>query len=130
MVAFHSSTAGFREGSLTASFAGRLLLAAMLFSEAAAQSQTAVEAWVRRYNSGQAGAQDYAYAVVADADGNVIVAGTTDGGTTGPDILVIKYSGAGVPLWTNRYDGPGHSADYFGAVAVGANGNVFVTGES
>src|SRR4030095_8161232 len=83
------------------------------------------EAWVQRYGS-ETGSSDAAYKVVTDAAGNVIVAGTTTDNQTGSasDMLVIKYSGAGVPLWTNRYDA-GASA-----VAVDGSGNVFVTGSS
>src|SRR5439155_1771730 len=44
------------------------------------------------------------------------------------DMLIIKYSGAGVPLWTNRYNGPGNGNDGANAVAVDGSGNVFVTG--
>jgi hypothetical protein len=88
------------------------------------------EAWVQRYGS-EAGSEDYAYKVVTDAAGNVIVAGSTDNNQFGSaDMLVIKYSGAGVPLWTNRYNGPGNSDDRASAVAVGGSGNVFVTGSS
>src|SRR6185436_14555994 len=59
-----------------------------------------------------------------DAAGNVIVVGSAHHTQTGSgsDILIIKYSGAGVPLWTNRYDGEARAA------AVDGNGNVFVTG--
>jgi hypothetical protein len=60
------------------------------------------EAWVQRYGS-EAGSEDIAYKVVTDAAGNVIVAGSTDHQTGSADMLVIKYSGAGVPLWTNPY---------------------------
>jgi len=51
--------------------------------------------------------------VVTDNAGNVIVAGHTDDGITGGDMLVIKYSGAGVLLWTNRYNGPANSLTSF-----------------
>jgi hypothetical protein len=54
-----------------------------------------------------------------DGSGNVIVTGNLDS----TDIATIKYSGAGVPLWTNR-----HAGGYATALAVDGNGNVFVTG--
>jgi hypothetical protein len=41
---------------------------------------------------------------------------------------VIKYSAAGVPLWTNRYNGPANREDAASAVALDADGNIFVTG--
>ncbi len=68
---------------------------------------------------------DGASAIAVDSSGNVIVAGYTDDGITGPDFLILKYSGAGVPSWTNRYDG-----GQANAIAVAGNGSVFVTGSS
>ena len=41
---------------------------------------------------------------------------------------MIKYSSAGLPLWTNRYNGPGNSYDGATAVAVDHSGNVIVGG--
>ena len=46
------------------------------------------------------------------------------------DYATIKYSSAGVPLWTNRYNGPANSDDYAYAVAVDGSDNVIVTGYS
>src|SRR5437870_401388 len=88
---------------------GPCLLGILLVVAAAAQGQTAAEAWVRRYRSAEAGSSDTALKVVADSDGNAIVAGYSNDGFTGQDMLIIKYSGVGVPLWTNRYNGPGNA---------------------
>jgi uncharacterized delta-60 repeat protein len=92
-------------------------------------AQSAVEVWARR-DGGTAASTDEGHAIVADRDGNVIVAGFTDAGISGRDMLTIKYSGAGAALWTNRYDGPVGGEDEATAVAVDGGGNIFVTGYS
>ena len=46
---------------------------------------------------------------------------------------VAAHAQGGVPLWTNRYDGPANGNDRIDAahaIAVDSSGNVFVTGES
>jgi len=45
-----------------------------------------------------------------------------------PFFTTIKYSNAGVPLWTNRYNGPGNSYGGCNAIALDSSGNVFVAG--
>jgi len=92
-------------------------------------SGAGVPLWTNRYSETGDG-QDTAYAVAVDDSGNVFVTGTSIGSGSGHDCATIKYSGAGVPLWTNRYNGTGNAYDQANAVAVDASGNVFVTGSS
>ncbi len=86
-------------------------------------SSAGVPLWTNRYN-GPGNSEDYAYAVAVDGSNNVIVTGYSYGSASGPDYATIKYSSAGVPLWTNRYNGPGNSADQAYAVAVDGSNNV------
>src|ERR1039457_4761167 len=92
-------------------------------------SSAGVPLWTNRYN-GPGNGGDLAYAVALDGSNNVIVTGYSDGGGYNYDYATIKYSSAGVPLWTHRYSGPGNSDDYGQAVAVDGNGDVIVTGYS
>src|SRR4051794_26702298 len=50
------------------------------------------EAWVQRYNNPVSNSTLAAFAIVSDAAGDIIVAGSTDEGNNGPDMLTIKYS--------------------------------------
>jgi hypothetical protein len=43
---------------------------------------------------------------------------------------MIKYSSAGLPLWTNRYNGPGNTDDYATTMALDHSGNIILTGYS
>ncbi len=94
-----------------------------------AYSAAGVPLWTNHYN-GPGNGYDFVKAVAVDAGGNVIVTGESAGGGSGVDYATIKYSGAGVPLWTNRYNGTGNASDCAMAVAVDVGGNVFVTGHS
>jgi hypothetical protein len=85
--------------------------------------------WTNRYN-GPGNSDDVATAVRLDGSNNVYVTGYSTGAGSGRDYATIKYSSAGVPLWTNRYSAAGNNADSASALAVAANGNVYVTGSS
>ncbi len=105
-----------------------LLTALVALLPGAAQAQ-AIEAWVQRYN-GPGNGYDNPSAVAVDHDNNVIVTGLSQGSGSDDDYATIKYSNAGVPLWTNRYNGPFNSADRATALAVDSSNNVIVTGFS
>jgi hypothetical protein len=92
-------------------------------------SSAGLPLWTNYYN-GPANGDDYAYAVAVDGSNNVIVTGYSTNSAGGYDYATIKYSGVGVPLWTNRYNGPGNNIDWTTGVAVDRSGNVIVTGQS
>ena len=95
-----------------------------------AYSSTGVPLWTNRYNGPANDDIDLATEVAVDGSGNVFVTGYSIGIGGGPDYATIAYSNAGVPLWTNRYSGPGFGGDYPRALAVDSSGTVFVTGHS
>jgi hypothetical protein len=64
-----------------------------------------------------------------DARGDVIVAGTSNL-STDSDIVVLKYSSAGVLKWRTSYDGPDHRGDYVKDLALDERGNALVVGAS
>src|SRR5204862_2798940 len=70
-------------------------------------SISGVPLWTNRY-SGLGYGDDYPAAIVVDSGGNVFVTGsaTPHGTSYDTDYATIKYSNAGVPLWTNLYNGP------------------------
>jgi uncharacterized delta-60 repeat protein len=93
------------------------------------RGETAVQTWVQRY-SGTGYGSDQASAIATDSSNNVIVTGYSIASASDYDYATIKYSSAGTPLWTNRYNGPGNGSDQAKAVAVDGSNNVIVTGYS
>jgi uncharacterized delta-60 repeat protein len=84
------------------------------------------ELWVQHY--GFSTGNDVASAVATDALGNIFVTGPSFGSNT-QNFATLKYSSDGVPLWTNRYNGPG-TADRPVALGVDTKGDVIVAGSS
>jgi len=87
-----------------------------------------VALWTNRYD-GTSATNDTAYAIAVDSNTNVFVTGYSFGERS-YDYVTVAYSGTGVALWTNRYNGPDNLHDYITAIAVDGSGNVFVTGSS
>lgn len=87
-------------------------------------------AWTRQFGTG---GDDAATGIAVDADGHVVVTGTTlgdlDGGNAGGvDAFVRVYDRQGAHLWTRQFGTPG--ADRAVDVAVDTAGNVYVVGHT
>src|SRR5436190_4171307 len=98
-----------------------------------AYSSAGTPLWTNRY-AGAVSGPNAASAITVDNNGEVVVTGYSASSMYSPynyDYATVKYSGAGLPLWTNRYTGINNGgADVPAAAAVDGNGNVFVTGSS
>jgi hypothetical protein len=69
-----------------------------------------------------------AKAIALDLQIQVCVTGYSPGTNSGNDIVTIKYDNNGNQIWLQRYNGPGNGDDEGNAIAVDANGNVYVAG--
>jgi uncharacterized delta-60 repeat protein len=83
--------------------------------------------WLRIYD-GSAGESDLAYAIAADAQGNILITGESEGIGSMTDCVTLKYNPLGVLLWQARYDGPAGEDDRGYTVAVDDSGNAYVAG--
>jgi len=86
--------------------------------------------WIRRYNGGLASSQNTPLGMAIRNDGSVVVAGYSYSPGTDYDFATVSYAADGTALWTNRYDGPGHGADFARLITANPSGDVWVVGES
>lgn len=70
-----------------------------------------------------------ATAIAVDAAGNLYTTGCYSD-SNGSDFFTIRYSTAGLPEWSARYDGPGNSYDCPVALALDNFDNIYVAGQS
>lgn len=87
-----------------------------------------VQQWIAFYNGPGSGV-DEGFALILDGSGNVYVAGRCMG-STGQDMVVIKYNNSGVQQWAQTYDGTANSLDAARSAAVDAAGDVYICGWS
>jgi len=87
------------------------------------------ELWVARYN-GSANRGDQATSLAVDTDGNVYVTGRSDNENRDRDYTTLKYDTDGKLLWETRYTGEDNGDNMAEALAVDADGNVYITGQS
>ena len=85
--------------------------------------------WTYVYN-GPGNGNDRANAVTCGADGNLYVAGVSDGGSTSNDFTVISVDTNGVQRWVYTRSGqmPGYYNDVAMAVIYGGDGNIYAAG--
>lgn len=82
--------------------------------------------WARTFGGAQ---RDIAYALAADSSG-VYVAGTSFVLTQGQNAVTVKYDPLGTLLWSALYNGLGNDYDGISDIAVDAQQNVYVCGQS
>ena len=88
--------------------------------------------WTYRFEPQEGDRGSDARAVCADAQGNAYIAGFADNEKTDNDFFVVKVDKEGNEVWPKpfRYDGPGHDVDRIYSMALDAQGNIYVTGDS
>jgi hypothetical protein len=83
--------------------------------------------WARNYPAGASTDFCALTHVAFDAAGNVYVLGQRQKKGSQPDLAVVKYSPKGTLRWSRLYDGPAHSSDFPGGLAVDAKGFVYAS---
>lgn len=95
-----------------------------------AYSRDGVPLWTNRFG-GIAGGEDPALGIAVDDGGTVLVTGQSRNASGAFHFVTLALaSGSGLPLWTNRYNGPANGDDVPRGIASGSNGSVYMTGWS
>jgi len=79
--------------------------------------------WIKRFPA--SGSYDYSNDIVVDDHENIYFTGRS-----GNDIIIIKYDSSGSVVWSKTYDGPDGLVDWGRSIALGEQGNVYITGWS
>lgn len=104
----------------------QLVLCFLLFA-LQIQGQSLDRLWTASFN-GQGDFSDRYTAAVTDAEGNLIVAGSTAMPDQNRNLLLRKLAADGTVLWTQIYNGPGDGADEALSLVTDAENNIYVTG--
>ncbi len=91
--------------------------------------------WLRQWGTWNA---EHGYSLATDAEGNIYLSGYTTGDLYGPksggrDVFLAKFDASGNPLWGRQFGcTPGlgtNEHDQGWGVALGADGNIYLTGQ-
>lgn len=66
--------------------------------------------------------------VLTDSAGNIYVGGQRSRTEANRDFFVMKFDAGGTLLWENDYNGPSSEDDFFAAMALDGEGNVYAAG--
>ncbi|MDQ3021642.1 MAG: hypothetical protein M3R36_13895 [Bacteroidota bacterium] len=92
-------------------------------------NSSGVQQWVAIYN-GPENNNDQALCLVADASGNIYVAGISLNAISDNDIVLIKYNPSGIQQWVQSWTGAGNFRDMPNAITIDLSGNIYMTGQS
>ncbi len=87
--------------------------------------------WTREWGTSE---EDSGHAVAIDKEGNIFVAGYTDGSIDGQtpagevNMFLAKFNNSGTKVWTRQWGSDSFSLEASKGIAVDIAGNVFVTG--
>lgn len=90
-------------------------------------SSTGSISWSKEY-VGNGGFDDAGNALLADANGNVFVAGYEEDNQQQRNALVVKYSNAGSQLFNNTFNGTGDNSDNVRDLKIDDTGNIYLAG--
>ncbi len=91
-------------------------------------NSTGVQQWIKYYDGTVANAEDIPSQILADAAGNVWIAGGVNYTATQKDAAFVKYNSTGVFQAAKTFNGTGDFNDKAKAIATDASNNLFVTG--
>ena len=93
-----------------------------------AYSNSGTLLWSHSFDNG---GNDYPSGVQVDAANNIFITGRAESQVFGEfDYVLLKYSSSGSLAWSKIYNGSANGDDEAQALALDANGNIFVTGKS
>ena len=87
--------------------------------------------WIRTYASGgTVGVGDMVNDMAIDASANIYLTGQVKGlsGSSGPDMVTIKYNSSGTLQWAQKFNGTANLSDMARCMGVDASGNVYTGG--
>lgn len=105
-----------------------ILLFLILISVPSFVTAQVSQQWMASYD-GPAHSYDITQYIDLDPAGNIFTAGTSTNPTTGPDMLICKFSSDGTFLWSRTHTAPGNRNDNSSGLKADPYGNVYLLGE-